>query len=140
MQEVLALGGKLAVEVGGSDLEGLVLGKAAGGVLDDGKHLGQHLVELVLDTVEHLLLELVDFVPQGLALLVVEGLDLALDAGNLVALWLHILCYRLAYFLCALTQLVVRQLGNLGIDSLDFVERGLQFLHVALALAAEYRL
>ena len=48
--EVL-LGGKVAVEIGSRNHDGVVLGKAACRILHDGEGLGQYLVEFLLDLV-----------------------------------------------------------------------------------------
>ena len=138
LQEILALRGEVAVKVVGSHLNLLVLGKAAGGVLHNGKHLGQHLVEFVFEAVENFLVDLVHLLPQGLTLLIVDGLDFSLDFGYLVALRLHIVGNVLANGGTAGTQFVVGHLLNRRIDFLNLVQHGAHLLHIALTLVAEY--
>ena len=51
IEEVMSLGSELAIEFGGSHLNGLVLGKALCSLLNNGKHCGQHLVKFILDAI-----------------------------------------------------------------------------------------
>ena len=74
--EVLALGGELAVELSGFDGDGLVGGEAGGCLADYGKHHGQVVIETLLDGVEHGLLVAVNLVPHGLTLVKRKLLDL----------------------------------------------------------------
>ena len=87
--KVLALGCQVTVKLGGGNGDGLVLGKAAGGGFHDGKHGGQYLIEFVLEDVKNLLLDVIDLLPQRLALFIVEGFDFGLDAVDLVAFVLY---------------------------------------------------
>ena len=61
--EVLALSGEFAVEVGGAHGDGLACGKAGGGLAHYGEDHGEVVVEFLLDDVENLLLVFVDLVP-----------------------------------------------------------------------------
>ena len=70
LKEVVAVGSQLAVEIGGRHHNLLILGEASCGFLNNGKHLGQHIVELLLDAVEHLILQFVNFTPQRLSFLI----------------------------------------------------------------------
>ena len=76
---------QLAVEVGGGDLDVLVVGEALGGALHDGEGHGADLVEDFLEDLQLLLLELVDLVEDGFAVLDGRLLNLGLELVNLVA-------------------------------------------------------
>jgi len=87
--EVLAgVGSQFTVEVGGRNDGLLVLGKAAGRLLDDGEHLGHHLVEGLLVNLEHFLLQLVDLGEDVGTLVNGRVLDGGLQAFNLCFLFL----------------------------------------------------
>ena len=104
--KVLTLGSQVAVELSGGYGDGFVLGKASCCRFHDGKHGGEHLVELVLEDVENLLLDIIDLLPQRFALLVVEGFDFGFDALNLIALVLYRVVEILADIGSALSQAV----------------------------------
>ena len=123
LQEVVSVGRQLAVEVGGSHLNLLVLGEAACGILDDGK--------------EHLFLQFVNFSPHGLSFLIFECLDFGFYSRNLVALWLHIILNLLTYCSASCAQLIVRQPLYFRINGLYFMHYGHEFLQVSLTLVAE---
>ena len=76
---------QLAVEVGGGDLDVLVVGEALGGALHDGEGHGADLVEDFLEDLQLLLFELVDLVEDGLAVLDGRLLNLRLELVDLVA-------------------------------------------------------
>ena len=139
VHKIMAFCGQVAVHLRGGDLDGLILGEAACRLFHDGEHLGQGLVELVLQHIENFLLQLVHPLPKGLALVVIDGFDFCLDFRNLVALWLHSVAQVLADLLRALTQAVVVQPLDFGICSLDFFDNRAQLLHVTVRLAAEQR-
>ena len=137
--EVLSGSGKVAVELCGSHFDALILRKAAGGVLHHGKHLGEHLVELILKHVEHFLLEFVDFFPHRFALLIFEGFHVLFQLGDFLALRSHALLEGVAHSIDACTQLIVGQLLDFGVDGLDFVHDGHNLLEVASRLVAKQR-
>ena len=82
--EVAALAGELAVEVGGGYFDDLVVGEARRGLAEGGEDDGQVLVELVFYGVENIFLVFVDFVPDGLALVVGKRLDRSLEGLDLL--------------------------------------------------------
>ena len=85
-EEVLAMPGKIAVEIGGSNLDGLILLESASGFLHAGKHQRKFFVQLVFKAVEHLFFKFVDFSPERFALVVFEGFDFLFKFGNTAAL------------------------------------------------------
>ena len=52
----------------------------------EGKHFGEHLLEFILEDVENLLVEFVDLLPERLALVVFESLNLCFEFVYLIAL------------------------------------------------------
>ena len=137
VEEVMSVGSEFAVEVGSGYLYCLVLGKSLGGLLDDSKDGGQHLVELLLDAVENFLLDLVNFSPQRFALLIFKGFDFGLNGSDFVALRFHILLNLLLDCGTAGTQFIVRQLLNIGVNGLNLTHNGHKLLEVTLTLVAE---
>ncbi len=82
--EVLALGRQFAVGIGGCHLDGLVLGETACSLLDHGEYFGQRLVQVLGVVGEHVLAGLVYLLPQRLALLVIQSLDLGAQFVDVV--------------------------------------------------------
>ena len=137
VEEVVAIGSQLAVEVGSCNLDGFVLGKAACCILHNGKYHRKHVVEFIFYALENLFLEFVDFSPQRFSFLIIQRFDFGFNACNLVALRFHILLNLLLDSGTACTQLIVRQLLYLGINLLNFTHVGHEFLQVTIALVAE---
>ncbi len=137
--EVLAGGGELAVGPGGRHLDGLVLLKPARRLLHHGEDLGKGLVELARIHLEHLLAQVVDLAPEGLALLIVEGLDLLADLGHALLVVVALAAYRVAYHVDAVAKVVVGYFGYLGAHRVDLFLKPLpQGPDGTLALVAEY--
>ncbi len=135
--EVSALSGKLAVEVGGSDLDSLRGGKARRCFSNCGEYYGEMLVELVFYNVENFLLVFVDFIPKRLALFEGKSVDLGTE-----------LCYGLgggsgggfdilAHEVYLPAQAVVVELLYFGYFLLDFLENWGDCFEVACRLVAE---
>ena len=138
--EVLArVGSQFAVEVGGCDDGLLVLGKAAGGILDDGKHLRHHLVEGVLVDVKHFLLQFVNLCEDIGTLVDGRVLDGGLQLLYLFFLLVGGVLNLALQLLGALTELVVRELLHLRIYSLHLLDEGADELVVTRCLVAEQR-
>ena len=136
--EVLGrVGGELAVEVGGRDDGLLVLGEAAGRILDDAKGHRHHLVEGLLITIEGLLLQFVDLVEDRLALVDGRILDGGLEAGDFLALLLGGIAHLLADLLRLGAELVVAQGLDGGVSGLDLLHEGADGLHIARGFVAE---
>ena len=75
--------GEVAVEVRSRDDDFLILGKASGSLLDDGKRLRQGLIHRLLVDFEDVLLQFVNLVEQRLAVFQFRGFHLRLQIGNL---------------------------------------------------------
>ena len=125
------VGGELAVEVGGRDHHLVVLGKAACSVLDNAVGCGHHLVENLLQGVEHFLVLLVDFVEDGLAFVDGRVLDAALELGYFVEVRLGGVLHVAAHFPALGAQFVVAEFLDVGIDGLHLLHKGLDKLHVS---------
>ena len=136
--KVLALGCQVTVELCGGNGDGLVLGKASCRWLHNGKNGGKHLVELVLEDVENFLLDIIDFLPQRFALLIVERLDFGFDSVDFVAFILDRLVQVCTDVGGALSQAVDVQCINLGINRFDLVNNGRDLLQVARWLVTKH--
>ena len=128
---LLRIGGQLAVEVRCRDYRLLVLGEAAGRLLDDGEDLEHHLVEGFFVDFESFFLNLVYLCKNGLALIDGCVLNGCLELCNLLFLFVCRLLYLLLDGLGAGTQLVVRQGFYLCCERLGFLHQRLYGFHVA---------
>ncbi len=137
LHKVLALGCQGAVHVGGCDCDALVACKSPCGFFHNREHHRECLVEFLLKHFEDFLLYFINFFPVCFALVVVDSLNFLFNRIDFVALVLHGFLKLAADAGCALTQLVVAQALNLGIDGLDLVNYGEQFLEVAIRFCAE---
>ena len=125
------VGGKLAVEVCGSDNGLLVLSEAACRILHDAECHGHHLVESFLIYLQHFLLQLVYFVEDGLALVYRRVLYFCLQSLNLVLLLFCGVLHISLYFLGSGSQFVVTQLLYLRIHGLHAFHKRLYEFHVS---------
>ena len=106
--KVLAwVGSQVAVEFCGSNHSLFVGGKTLGCLLDDGKHLGHHLVELILEDVKDFLFNLVDLCKDIGTLVDGRILDFCLQVVNLLALCSDRFLYVLSYLQCSCTESVI---------------------------------
>ena len=96
---LLRVSGQFAVEVGSRDDGLLVLGKSASGLLHDAEGNGHDLVESLLVDFECLLVNLVNLIEDGLALVEWCILDGGLEFCYLFALFAGRVLYVLLYFL-----------------------------------------
>ena len=117
--EVFATACQIAVEVGGCDCDGLVLGKTTGSLAESGESHWQMLVELVLESVINIFFEFVDFIPQRLALVEGERLDFDLEFGNALLIGLYCTADIGADIGNCRTQLIVALLLELGGEGVD---------------------
>ena len=129
--------GQVAVEVGGGDGDLFLLNEAAGGVLDDGKDVGQYLVEHLLVLVGDLLFDLVDFGPDGFALLEFLLVDALAQVSDAFLVFGHVVLNVLADLGGLGAQLVVGELLNGWIGGLYAVDVGGYFFQISLRLIAE---
>ena len=122
---------QFAVKVGGSHDGLLVLGKATGGLFDNGENLGHSLVECFFVDVEHFLLQLV-YLGEDVGTLVNRRI---LDGGLELFDFLFLLVGRVLNValnvLGALAQLVVIQLLDGGIGGFHLLDKWLDEFHVA---------
>ena len=135
--EVAALGGELAVEVGGCNLHGLVFGEAAGGLAHCGEYYGKVLVELVFKDVEHIFFMLVDFLPERLALVEGEIFHARADFGGCILVGFYGLGYFGAHGVDLTAELVVGKVVERGAYGVDFVYNGFDLFEVAGRLVAK---
>ena len=136
--EVLAGCRQVAVRPGGCHFERVVVLEAAGSLLDHCEYFRERRVEFAGVHLEAFLLEVVDLFPEGLALVVVEGLDLGADAGHLIFIFGRLAAYVVADDIDAVTQLVVALAFELGGDGVDLLFEALpERTHSAYALIAE---
>ena len=134
--EVVARG-QITVEIGGGDSDLFLLNKAAGGVLDDGEDVGQYFIEHLLVLVGDLLLDLVDFGPDGLALFELFLIDALAKVCDALLVFGHVVLNPLTNVGRFGTQLVVGELLNGRIGGLHAVDVGGYFFQISLRLIAE---
>ena len=130
-------GGQCAVHVGRCDLHFFAFGEALGGLLHDGKCLGQYLVEGYLILIKYGGLQFVYLVEELFAVFNLGSLYFGFQFGNL-----DILCYcrlldAILQLLCLGTELIVAQLLDAGVGDFHLLYPGLYLTHVACVLVAE---
>ena len=130
-------GGQFTVEIGGSDLHGLVLGKAAGGALHDGEGFGHNLVEFFLEAFQHFLLQFVDAVEHIFTVLDGQGFNLFFQLVDFLTQVVCRVLYLMLQFLGLGTQGVVVQLVYGLIGFLYGFDIRLYFFHVACRFVSE---
>ena len=131
------VGGQVTVEVSGGDDGLLVLGEAAGRILDNGIDLGHHLVEGLLINLQGLLLQLVHLGKDVGTLVERRFLNGGLQLFYLGLLLLGSSLHVGAYLLSAGTQCIVVQLLHLGCLGLHLLHEGLYEFHVTRRLVAK---
>ena len=119
--EVLALQGQLAVGLGGRHLDSLVVGEAAGSLLDHGEHLGQRGVKILGVVLEHFFARVIDLLPQGLALVIIQTVDLAAYFGYAVFVFAGVAADIVADHVDTAAKLVMTQRCQLLADGVDLV-------------------
>ena len=130
--EVAALACELAVEVGGGDLDNLVMGETGSSLAEGCEDDGQVLVKLVFYDVENIFLMFVDFVPDGLALVVGKRLDRSLEGLDLLMVFGSGGGDVGADGVDAAAELVVAQSLHFGAQCLDFINNRLNRFQIAL--------
>ena len=129
--------GKFAVKVIGCHLDGLVFSKAACGILYNGKHFGQRVVEGNLHAVEHLGFELVNLAENYFAVFNWSFLHFAFQLFNLLLDVIGRVLNSVLQFFGFGTQRVIVESLNSGIGRFDFLHPRLNEFHVACRLVTE---
>ena len=128
---------QITVEVGGGDGDLFLLNEAASRVLDDGEDVGQYFIEHLLVLVGDLLLDLVDFGPDSLALFELLLVDALAEVSDALLVFGYVVLDVLADLGRLGAQLVVGQLLNSRIGGLHAVDVGGYFFQISLRLIAE---
>ena len=137
--EVFSGGGQLAVGLGCSDLDSLIVGKSAGSLLDHGEDFGESRIELAGIHLEAIIAQVIDFFPEGFALVVVESLDFGTYLGYLILIVGSFAADIIADDVDAVAQVIVRFLQELGGDRVNFLLQAIpEGAHGTLALISEY--
>ena len=136
--EIAAVRGQVAVEIGRRDGDGLVLREAAGSGLHDGEGLGENLVEALLDGVVLVLDELVGLGGEGFLLGNGDFLfDLGLDFGDAVLEGLFHGENLRTKGGGTRPEFIVGESVNARIGRQDLVQHRLHLLHIAFGLGSE---
>ena len=138
-KEILALSGKVAVELRGSNFYRFILSKSASGVFNHGKNHRKYFVELHFEFFEHFFLQLVDLFPHGFALFIFERFNVFFQFCNFCALGCYAFSERGSHIIDACAQLIIGQFLDFGIHRLYLVDNRHNFLEVPSRFVAEKR-
>ena len=123
--------GQLAVEIVCRHLDRLVLCEEFCRALYDGKYLGAHFVECLLETLQHILLQLVYLRKNRCTVLYVGGGNPTAQFANLCAQLAHRILYLLLNLLCSRAKFVVAECLNLGVH----LQHGFHLRTIGLQIA-----
>ena len=105
--EVLAGCGKLPVCLRGCNLDGVILLETACRLLDNRENLRQCRVKFFRIIVEHPFAEIIYFLPQRLALVVIKSLDFCANGSHLIFIFLRTTSYAVTDSIDTSSKLVV---------------------------------
>ena len=128
---------QFSVEIGGSDLNLLVLGESSCRFLYDGKDHRQVFIKSLLKDVENFFFQLVNLIKNWLSFLDIRLLDLRIEFCDLIPLGLHHFLELRLDLVSSRTQFIVGELLNLRINGIHLIDNRSERFHVASRLIAE---